>query len=64
MALVILCTTGCTIAQEKGERYQAVLEKFWDAEYVKIHFERNGETMSGWEYRCFGEACKQRPFSE
>ncbi len=63
-ALVILCAGGCTVVQEKGERYQAVMEKFWNAGHVEIHYKREGENLSGWEYRCFGEACKTSPMAE
>ena len=63
-ALVILCTGACTVAQEKAERYQAIGEQFSNPKRVIVHYERQDDTLSGMECRCFGEACKQPPFTE
>ncbi len=63
-ALVILCASGCTVAQEKAERYQAIGEQFSNPKRVIVHYERQDDTLSGMECRCFGEACNQPPFSE
>ena len=63
-ALVILCATGCTVAQEKAQRYQAIGEQFSNPKQVIVTYSRTDDTISGMECRCFGEACKQAPFSE
>ena len=63
-ALVILCASGCTVAQEKAERYRAIGEQFSNPKRVIVHYEREDDTLSGMECRCFGEACEQPPFTK
>ncbi len=63
-ALVILCAGGCTVAQEKAQRYQAIGEQFSNPKQVIVTYTRVDNTLSGMECRCFGEACEQPPFTK
>ena len=52
------------MAQEKAQRYQAIGEQFSNPKQVIVTYSRVDDTLSGMECRCFGEACKQPPFTE
>ncbi len=55
--IVLLILTGCTVVQ-KVDRYADMERGFLDPRKVEAHYERDGEEVSGWEQRCFGEGCQ------
>ncbi len=50
---------GCTPLTEKAERYGEVGERFLNPDEVQIKYHREGNTVSGYEMRCFGAACEE-----
>ena len=48
--------TACTVI-EKRERYSEAEKRFVNPDCVEFHYERDGETVRGYERRSFGSDC-------
>lgn len=57
--VVLVVLAGCTPLTEKAERYGEVGERFLNPDEVKIEYRREGNTVSGYEMRCFGKTCDE-----
>ena len=52
-----LSILGCTIGQQKLERYRDVADKAANPDRIEVYYYRKGDVKSGYECRCFGDAC-------
>ena len=49
---------GCTVVEQKFEDYQDVAAKFSRPDKIKVCYQREDDTRTGFEVRCFGENCE------
>lgn len=51
---------GCSVTDEKTHRYEDITTRFLLPDEVEVRYERKGNTISGWERRCFGAGCNDK----